>query len=47
MLYGSVDGYAAKVRRSIAQLTARRLLTAADARILTRELIEEPRAGWH
>ena len=41
MLYGNFDGYVAKVRRSIAQLTARHVLTASDATLLTRELEQQ------
>jgi hypothetical protein len=43
-MYGSFDGYAAKVRQSIAQLTARGWMTRADAAALTRELIDRKRA---
>jgi hypothetical protein len=42
-LYGTFDGYAAKVRQSIAQLTARGWLTRADAAALTRELTDDKR----
>jgi hypothetical protein len=46
MLYGSFDAYAAKVRTSIARLTADGWLTKLDAQRLTRELIDEERGRW-
>jgi len=45
-LYGSFDGYAAKVRASIAKLTADGWLTKANARRLTKELIDDEQARW-
>jgi hypothetical protein len=46
MLYGTFDGYAAKVRASIAKLRTDGWLTRTDADRLTRELIDEERARW-
>jgi len=45
-LYGNFDGYAAKVRASIARLRADGWLTKMDAERLTKELIEEERERW-
>jgi hypothetical protein len=46
MMYGSFDGYASKVRASIAKLSADGWLTKADAQRLTKELIDDERAKW-
>ncbi len=46
MLYGNFDGYAAKVRASIAKLSAEGWLTKADAARLTKELIDDERPRW-
>jgi hypothetical protein len=46
MLYGSFDGYASKVRASIARLSADGWLTKADAQRLAKELIDDERARW-
>jgi hypothetical protein len=44
--YGTFDGYAARVRRSITQRAAQGWLTRSDAAALTRELIDEGRSRW-
>src|SRR3954463_3574454 len=46
MLYGNFDGYAAKVRASVAKLSADGWLTKADARRMTKELIDDERPRW-
>jgi hypothetical protein len=45
-LYGNFDAYAAKMRASIAKLTADGWLTKTNAQRLRKELIDDERARW-